>query len=679
MKAFVACGIFSAAVALTGSAQLARADILVHADGTMSDDKVISQNAREVIVRPDSGSSGQSDGTTQHLDRSTLPRVLVTDEHGALLTDNGATPRPSPHANVPPEPAAPPIVRPAPGKFTYYLIPLHGEVGDTVLASALEQSMADAAARKPTVVVLDIDSPGGLVEEAQKILKVIHHYNKQLRIVALTDKDLSAAAIFSLSVKEIYVKSTSTIGAATSFQPNNLTLPPKIEEKMQSAWRAVARNSAEEGGHDPLLSEAMIDNDVELHLETFDGKTVVKDGPGDRLLCRKGKILTLSSHEAVECGLAAGDADDVDELGQELKMPGWTECKGLGTLLAAYLPKKGQVLKAESARIMGHFQQDLEQAKESDPAEVISRVVRSGPPIYRPPMPGRMIPGRPGFQPGGFQPGGFQPRGFQPGGTTVVTTVSRSHWKARSLACVVALQRTEADLIDAKALCDDFGQRGASELFGEAQTQLGALRARIYDDRNKYGPGIPVAVNPTTRPGEGPAQSDLNPPRTPRMTGGFDRGLPSGAIETQILGGNGGSRFVHASPSGAPVVGFRYASGNWMGKSVLRQLDPFFDRPAADAPAALSTVFAREGYVVGGLTVENDGKNVVAVQVLFVRFTNGQIKPADNYKSDWIGTSTGAATQELGGKNQVIIGTCGRKGLNLDALGLVLARGAGEK
>ena len=216
-------------------------------------------------------------------------------------------------------------------------------------------------ARKPGVVVLDIDSPGGLVEEAKKIIEVLHAYNKQVRIVALAGQDLSAAAILSLSCREIYVKATGTVGAAVAYNPAHLTLPPKLEEKMQSAWRAVARNSAEEGGHEPLLAEAMIDNTMELHLESADkspadkspidksaaGRAVVKEGPGERTLCRKGKVLTLSSHEAVECGLARGLADDYAELGKALGLANWAECKGLGVPLAEYLPKRAAAFKTE--------------------------------------------------------------------------------------------------------------------------------------------------------------------------------------------------------------------------------------------------------------------------------------------------------------------------------------------
>ncbi|HSZ59191.1 MAG TPA: hypothetical protein VK797_26355 [Tepidisphaeraceae bacterium] len=112
-----------------------------------------------MISRSPSFPDGADASQTQQLDRSFVTRTVHTDEHGARAPDGPAT-RPSQDWTVPPEPVAPPIASSASAKPTYYLIPLHGEVGSTILAGALEKSLADAVARKPTVVVLDIDSPG---------------------------------------------------------------------------------------------------------------------------------------------------------------------------------------------------------------------------------------------------------------------------------------------------------------------------------------------------------------------------------------------------------------------------------------------------------------------------------------------------------------------------------------
>lgn len=463
------CAALVVALGAMGSADAA---ILVLTSGLTAEGQVVSQDGREVVFHAEGAEH------EVHLPLMLIRRLVETDEHGAAKP---ATTRANPAWEIPTEPDAPPLA-PAPSGPTYYLIPLHGEVGATVLASTLEKSLADAERRKPTVVVLDIDSPGGLVDEAKKIAKVLHRYNKKLRIVALADQDLSAAAILTLSVKEIYLKSSGIIGAATSFRSLDIALPPKLEEKMQSAWRAVARNSAEEGGHEPLLAEAMIDNDLELHLEKTNGKPEVREGPGEKTLCRKGKVLTLTSHEAIECGLASGEADDLDELSKELKLDGWTECKGLGALLADYLPKRNERFQAVSNRVLAEFRQNCVRAQQSAPSAEVSRVLVGGGPQRYVKTGNRLraVPGRP---------------------PTVVTNVSHARWNEMSLQCVLALQQAEENLSDEVALCKAFGQEGLADLIGQIGIEIAATRARIYDDRNKYGiPGQPPRVGPATQP-----------------------------------------------------------------------------------------------------------------------------------------------------------------------------------
>ena len=348
----------------------ARADIIVRTDNTFIEGKILQKPegaaggggaAAEVVIQP-------ADAQPLHIPTKQIARILPTDDRGALLHADTQPARTFPAP--PPEPTPPPLPVLAPTGPTYYLIPLHGEVGATILATALEKSLADAALRNPTVVILDIDSPGGLVEEAGKILRVLHHYNPRLRIIALTDKDLSAAAIITLSVREIYVKPGSTIGAAVSFVPNKLFLPPKIEEKFQSAWRAVARGSAEEGRHNPLLADAMIDPSYDLRIISVDGKSTVVEAPPlpeKPQFLRKGKILTMTAQEAVACGLAIGEAENLDDLAKQLHLSPWTECTGLAAALADYMPKRAALFKSEIDKISATLAEDFRTAERADP------------------------------------------------------------------------------------------------------------------------------------------------------------------------------------------------------------------------------------------------------------------------------------------------------------------------
>ena len=431
---------------------IVRGDIVVCKSGQILSGKIMSVDDDEIVIEENSGQTAQTNPpaatasrhVTQYVSRHSAVEIIHTDEHGQVVADPATTQAATRVWGVPAEPEAPPVdASPANGP-TYYIVPLHGEVGSTIVARFLEKLLDDAISRKATVVVLDIDSPGGAVSEAKRILGVLERYNKRIRIVALADQDLSAAAIMTLSVKEIYVKPTSTIGAATAYIPGQPNLSPKVEEKMQSAWRAAARNSAEQGGHEPLLADAMIDNAIELHLETdISGKPVVKEGAGQKTLCHRGRILTLTSREAVNCGLAAGQANDLAELGQALGMPNWQPCDGIASAYAAYLPLRRAAFEKQIQKISNDLAVNLRDAISNDPTGEQTYIVNLGPRFVTPqPVPGS--PMRPRYPGGVNTPGlrrpmrAYPPPVAVPQAAIVQVRTTPGEWKQRSLQCVVA-------------------------------------------------------------------------------------------------------------------------------------------------------------------------------------------------------------------------------------------------
>ncbi len=671
------CYIAAATLALL-AVPTTRADLIVKKDGSVMEGNILARDSHGLSVKTDEGKPAIQ------VPADVVSRVIVIDDKGAETAEAGgmAAPAKRPDAKwqVPKEPAGPPIPVGLHGN-TYYVIPLHGVVGETYVDYALDKSLADAVKRKPTVVVLDIDSPGGKVAEAEDMMKTLHRYNKDLRIVALADENLSASAITSLSVHEIYMKPTGTIGAATSFDPQHLDLPPNIEEKMQSAWRAVARNSAEEGGHEPLLAEAMIDSSRELHLETVDGKKVVKEGPGDHILCQKGKILTLTSHEAVDCGLAAGVAEDFSDLGKQLKMPNWKECPGLGTVLAAYLPDRWRAMQNQEKQIEVSARAHLAEAKENIPSDQITleRVITgpAGPIMPGNPTPGRFGPtapggpARPGFGGGGFD-GGFGGRASPSQNPRVVEQVAvdspeaRAKWLEKSLATVVALQKVEGDLQDSLTLEEAFGDTNTDDI-QDAAGAIAATRAEIYANRNRFSAPSGIAHTPVAPP---PLVRLSEPKEVPSTPAPETDGLPTSARKTELLGGMGGSPFIRVDDQGRPMIGVRYTLGKWQGKPVIRRIEPLFEKPA-DAQNSGTTLLAKDGYAVGGLVVDAS-VNVDSFKVQFFRIKDGKPDPSDQYSSDWQGApGDHALTHKLGGNGDKVLGIYGRQGLNQDAVGLV--------
>ncbi|MCX5683999.1 MAG: ATP-dependent Clp protease proteolytic subunit [Planctomycetota bacterium] len=268
-----------------------------------------------------------------------LPVAAAPATAPAAVPASVAAPAPAP-AVTPAKPAAPAAVPPSPGPAapaapapataaatpTYMIIPIRGAIGWEFSSMLMKAYLETAAKLKPAVIILDIDTPGGEVGEAEEIVNLMTAAKEQ-RFVALVRKALSAGAMITMACKEIYVTEGATIGAAVSYRVGRdgqpMRMPADVAEKYQSAWRAVCRKAAEHGGHPTILAEAMIDPAFSLTLRHDGDKVVVeRDGTGD-VLKANGRVLTLTAREAVSCGLARGIVDDLAALGPRLGLTGW--------------------------------------------------------------------------------------------------------------------------------------------------------------------------------------------------------------------------------------------------------------------------------------------------------------------------------------------------------------------
>ena len=150
---------------------------------------------------------------------------------------------------------------------------------------------------------------------------------------------------------------------------------------------------------------------------------------------------------------------------------------------------------------------------------------------------------------------------------------------------------------------------------------------------------------------------------------------------------------VDSIGDGSSVLGFSYQFGQWAGKPAIQDLAPIYDREdQSEKPATAprptrnrrmrsgmnpgaQQVLARKGYAVGALEVKTN-PYVAAVRVVFMRLgDDGRLNTEDAYKSAWIGQAVGSA-QTVGGDGRKVIGVHGRRGLILNAVGLVLERPA---
>jgi membrane-bound serine protease (ClpP class) len=185
-----------------------------------------------------------------------------------------------------------------------YVAPIEGII-DLGLAPFVERVLEEATQAKADAVVLEINTFGGRVDAAVLIRDAL--LRARVPTVAFVNKRaISAGALISLAAEKIVMADGGTIGAATPVQmgaPGNGAKP--VDEKSVSYMRKEFRATAESRNRPPLVAEAMVDPDV-----------VIPD------VIEKGKLLTLTTTEALKLKLADTRADSLDAVLEFLKLPG---------------------------------------------------------------------------------------------------------------------------------------------------------------------------------------------------------------------------------------------------------------------------------------------------------------------------------------------------------------------
>src|SRR5690606_30847430 len=137
-----------------------------------------------------------------------------------------------------------------------YRIPVTGTI-ENGLAPYVARSLQLAASEGASLVVLDIDTPGGRVDAAERIVDAVR--NSPVKVVAFVNpRAWSAGAMIALSASEIWIVPGGALGAATPIDGSGT----KASEKMVSAMRAEFRALAELRGRNPAIAEGMVDESL---------------------------------------------------------------------------------------------------------------------------------------------------------------------------------------------------------------------------------------------------------------------------------------------------------------------------------------------------------------------------------------------------------------------------------
>src|SRR5580700_3894989 len=197
------------------------------------------------------------------------------------------------------------------------VVPIEGTV-DAPTAHLVERSVEEANREHAAAIVLDVNSPGGLVDAAFRIRDAL--FSAQEPVDAyVTQRAYSAAALITLSANRIIMAPGASIGAAEPVEAGG-TVPPS--DKIISALRGEFESTAERTHHSPQIAGAMVDKNASL--------------PQYK---RSGMVLTLNTDDAVRAGVAEGTATTLDAALADLKLAGAplvTQSYSFGETLARF-------------------------------------------------------------------------------------------------------------------------------------------------------------------------------------------------------------------------------------------------------------------------------------------------------------------------------------------------------
>lgn len=175
-----------------------------------------------------------------------------------------------------------------------YFIPLHGDV-EPGMVSFLERGLDEAIENQAELVIVDVDTYGGLVDSGISLRDQLVSYPGEV-VAYISNRAWSAGTLVALGADRIYMSEGSSMGAAE-------TRP--YDEKYISALRSEFSATAERRDRDPEIAAAMVDADIEI-------EDVIESG----------KLLSLTSSQAEELGFTEGRFADFDEF---LDYLGYTE------------------------------------------------------------------------------------------------------------------------------------------------------------------------------------------------------------------------------------------------------------------------------------------------------------------------------------------------------------------
>src|ERR1041385_5460928 len=170
---------------------------------------------------------------------------------------------------------------------------------DPRMTRYVELALAHATDMKADYVIVEMDTYGGTLTDAKEIVQKIIDFKKPIWVFINSDA-ASAGALISIACDSIYMSAGASIGAATLVNCDDGKAAP---DKYQSYMRSIMRSTAEENGRRPEIAEGMVD------------ERIVIDS-----VKQAGKVITLTTSEAIALGYCEGKVESIAQLLEKNKI-----------------------------------------------------------------------------------------------------------------------------------------------------------------------------------------------------------------------------------------------------------------------------------------------------------------------------------------------------------------------
>ncbi len=164
---------------------------------------------------------------------------------------------------------------------------------DKRMSRYVRLGLEEALKQNVDMVIIDMDTYGGAVNDADSIRTQILNFPKPIHVF-INKNAASAGALISIACDSIYMAKGATMGAATVVSGTDGSKAP---DKYQSYMRGMMRSTAEAKGRNPEIAQAMVDENIEV------------EG-----ISKKGEVLTFTVTEAIKNNFCDAEVSNIEEV-----------------------------------------------------------------------------------------------------------------------------------------------------------------------------------------------------------------------------------------------------------------------------------------------------------------------------------------------------------------------------